>query len=293
MDLKKFKMISAILLAVALLFLSVIMIINKNRYDNLPYSAAEDLSTLLASCGVTLSPDSIPLKREKLPVYSLPAIDGVEAQNIAEILANSTRVAANLTEDGFRFRLENGAMADVSRYLNVSYSLNGTNDDYSVAYPPTDAARAKADAFISLFYSASANEDTLLCDYVLAEYASMGSNTLLKFDMYLNGIKIHGGSLAVYQNASGDILNAQGSCAFSALKKENGYRHYGIINILKAEFDHIKESGIIGDEIESIETYYVMRRSANGENILFLPAWEIKYTNGETRLYDGVYNEAP
>ena len=293
MDLKKFKMISAILLAVALLFLSVIMIINKNKADNLPYSAAEDLSALLASCGVTLSPDTVPLKRERLPVYSLPAVDGVEAQRIAETLAGSTRIAANLTEDGYRFRLENGAMADISRYLNVSYSLNGTNADYTVAYPPTDVAKEKADAFISRFYSASANDDALLCSYVLAEYASMGSNTLLKFDIYLNGTKIHGSALTVYQNANGDILNASGSCAFSALKKESGFKHYGIINILKTEFDSIKANGAIGTEIESIKTYYVMRRSADGERILLLPAWEIKYTNGETRLHDGVYSESP
>ena len=116
MDLKKFKMISAILLAVALLFLSVIMIINKNKADNLPYSAAEDLSALLASCGVTLSPDTVPLKRERLPVYSLPAVDGVEAQRIAETLGSSTRIAANLTEDGYRFRLEN---ADTSTFPTV------------------------------------------------------------------------------------------------------------------------------------------------------------------------------
>ncbi len=293
MDLKKFKLISAILLAGTLLFLSVIMMINKKEADNLPFSAAEDLSALFATRGVELSPELVPLKREKLSVYSCPAADGAEAQKIAETISSSTRLAANLTEDGYLFRLENGAMIEVSSSLKIIYSKNGyQNDRFDVTYPPTDAAKAKADAFISRFVSQFESADDLICTYTLTEYAFTEDNTLLRFDISLNGVPIDGNSLTVYQDSNGEVFHASGKCAFFPLKKESGFKHYDIINVLKTEFDNITENGNVGTEIESIEACYVMRRSADESRILFLPAWKIKYVGGATRLHESVSGES-
>lgn len=293
MDLKKFKLISALLLAGALLFLSVIMIYTKNQADNLPFSAAEDLSALFASRGIELPPEIVPLKRETLPVYSYPAADGTEAQELAETIGSSKRIAANLTENGYRFRLENGAMADVSKHLTIDYALdNRALEKPSATYPPTDAALVKAEAFLSRFNTGS-DDDAPRCTYVLAGYATIGTNTILNFDIFLNGVKVHGSSLSVYQDEDGNVLRASGTAAFSPLKKESGVKHYDIINILKAELDYVSEGGTAGAKIESIDSFYVKSMSADGERILFIPAWRITYSNGEMRIYETVSGETP
>ncbi len=292
MDLRKFKLISAVLLAGALLFLSVIMMINKKEADNLPFSAAEDLSALFAARGVELPPELIPLRREKLPVYSLPAADGAEAQIIAETVSRSTRTAANLTEDGYLFRLENGGLFEISKFLLFTYNtVNAPNSKVNVTYPPTDTAKAKAAALLSRLTAGIERDDAVICDYTLTGYTSVESNTLLKFDMMLNGLEVADNSLTVYQNANGEILHASGKYAFSPLKKENSFRHYDIINVLKAEFDYITENGNPGSAIESIEACYVMRPASDGEHILLLPAWRIRYETGAERLYESAWSE--
>ncbi len=292
MDLKKFKLISAVLLAGALLFLSVIMIINKSEADNLPFSAAEDLSALFAVKGVELPPEVVPLKREKLPVYSLPAADGAIAQKIAETVSASTRVAANLTKDGYLFRLENGGMLEISKSLLFEYTLkNSPVNESGVTYPPTDTAMAKADALISRFTAETDTDDDLICTYKLKEYAPVGSNTLLRFNVFLNGAIIEGNALTVYQNADGEIIQAKGTYAFSALKKENGFKHYDIINVLKTEFDSIAENHLPENRIVSIGVCYVMRRFADEGRIFLVPAWKIEYADGTSKLYESAYGE--
>ena len=289
MDLKKFKLISAVFLAGALLFLSVILIVNKNQADNMPFSVAEDLSALFASQGIELAPEIIPLTRERLAVYSCRAADGTEAQKIAETAGKSTRLAANLTDDGYLFRLENGAMIEVSRFREIRFNQNNALD--APSYPasqPNDAARERADAFISRFSPDSDDSDDVFCTYRLTEYATDGGNTLLRFNIFINGVKIEGDSLSVCQSESEEVLSAYGKCVFSPLEKESGFKYYDIINILKKEYDRISESGAPGDRLKSVELCYLMRYSADKEKILFLPGWKIEYSNGAMRFYESV-----
>ena len=291
MDLKKFKLISAVFLAGALLFLSVILMVNKNQADNLPYSVAEDLSALFAGRDVELSPDIIPLKRDKLPVYSCSTADGTQAQIIAETIGNSTRFAANLTEDGYLFRLASGAMIEVSRLREVKFDHNKINTGLALSSPPTDSAKMMADAFIARFTASLDGDDEKLCTYTLKGYASQGSDTLLNFEISIDGIMIEGSGLSVRRNESGDLLGAYGNCVFVPLKKESGFKNYDIINILKREYDEISESGSPSSKINSISSCYLIHSSADGKQILFLPAWKIVYSNGIVRFYESVLTE--
>lgn len=292
MDLKKFKLISAILLAGALLFLSVILIVNKNQADNLPFSAAEDLSTLFAARGVTLPADTIPLRREKLPVYSIPSIDGTEAQGIAETVASSVRVAANLTEDGYMFRLDNGGIFEISKTLFFSYNEhNAPTDEAAVSLRPLDDAKAEADALISHFTAHIEYDDSAVCNYVLTKYLSAEGFSVFEFELRLNGLEVADNYLTVCLDESGNLLSANGKYAFMPLKKENGFRYYDIINVLKAELDYISQNGNPGTAIESIEACYVMEPSSDGRRVMLVPAWKISYENGTVRLHESVWSE--
>lgn len=293
MDLRKFKQISVILLAAAVLFLAVIMITNKNKTENLPYSVAENMSVLFEKAGISLSAGTVPLAREELPVYSMSAATPKKAQEIAERVSSSKRFAANLTEEGYIFRLTSGAFAFVSPTRAFEYS--------SRADAGVGEARANIGAFLSAStLSAEAQNNAKLiinnlmntdgkvgtyCTYRLVSGLE-NNGTQFHFDIYIDDVQIYDTELNISASGS-DIELANGYAFFDALKKENGKPKYDIINVLKAEYDRLMLEKSNAKTVISIKHCYITELGDN-DTVYFLPAWTIFYDNGDASIYNSI-----
>ncbi|MBE6640729.1 MAG: hypothetical protein E7619_04005 [Ruminococcaceae bacterium] len=290
MDLKKFKLLSVLLLAAAVLFLSVNLIRNKNEAENFGYSVAENMSKLYEKNGISLDPSLIPLSRQKLSVYVCTTADGENAENIATKIGNSNRTAANLTDTGYIFRLENGALARVSREFYTVYDLLGRSGgaELTAAYKPTPEAEAIASELIKVFLGEQWKKDSGLCGYELISSAKIGSNTLLNFELNVGGVKLYGKELAVYLDSGKRILSAEGTCLFSRLERQSGVPRYDVLGIMKAELDRLESEGITSLSVSGVELCYITEPSADGGTLYFLPGWVISYSDGTVAVYDCV-----
>ena len=293
MDLRKFKQISVIMLAAAVLFLAVIMITNKNKTENLPYSVAENMSVLFDKAGISLSADTVPLARGELTVYSMSAATPKKAQEIAELVAGSERRAANLSEDRFIFRLQSGAFASVALTRAFEYSAKENsgsgNAEFNVGtFLSASSLSSEAQNNARLIINKLMNADGKLGTYCTYRLVSgiEGSETQLHFDIYVDEVQVVNVGLDISASKT-DVILANGYAFFDALKKESGKPKYDIINVLKAEYDRLMLEGSNAKAVTAIKPCYVSELGEN-DTVYFLPAWTIFYDNGEVSIYNSV-----
>ena len=293
MDLRKFKQISVIMLAAAVLFLAVIMITNKNKTENLPHSVAENMSVLFEKAGISLSAGTVPLAREELDVYSMSGATPKKAEEIAALISDSTRRAANLMEDGYIFRLQSGAFAFVSPTRAFEYSSRnnaGAGEvDFNIgafvsASTLSAASQNNAKLIINKLMNNDGNVGTY-CTYRLVSGLEE-SDTQLHFDIYIGDTQVRNTKLNI--SADGEkILSAEGYAFFDALKKENGKPKYDIINVLKAEYDRLLHEGSTANTVTSIKPCYISELGED-DTVYFLPGWTIFYDNGDVSVYNSI-----
>lgn len=290
MDLRKFKILSAVLLAAALLFLSVMLMRGRTELEYLPPSVATDLSTLFAGSGNALPAELVPLKRKQPSVYVCSTASAQSAQLIAEEIGDSKRLAANLTENGYIFRLESGALAEIDRslYFRFDGSGNGTIPQSVVTYAPTQKAVELASKLTEKLYGRYAGQSVELCNYVLTSAAETGSTIQLQFDLFIGGTPVNGAGATVCIDRNGKVTDAYGNGYFTPLKKQSGTARYDIINVLKKECDTLARDGITGLTVTEVESCYVTTTDVENGTIFFFPGWRISYSDGTAAIYDSV-----
>jgi len=290
MDLRKFKILSAVLLAIALLFLSVMLMRGRTELEYMPASVATDLSTLFAASGNSLPQELVPLKRKQPYVYICSTASAQSAQLIAEEMGASKRLAANLTENGYIFRLESGALAEVDRSLYIRFDGkgDGSTPQSAVTYAPTQKAVELAAKLTEKLYGRYAGQSVELCNYALTSAAEVGSVTQLQFDLFIGDVPVNNTGLTVYVDRGGIITDAYGNAYFSPLKKQSGTARYDIINVLKKECDALARDGITGLTVTEVDSCYVTITDVENGTVFFFPGWRISYSDGTTSIYDSV-----
>ena len=290
MDLRRFKIIAIVLLAITVLFLSVNMINGRAELDNLPESVVTDLSRLFLKSGNVLPAELIPLERNRLSVYVCTAANGAAAQSIAQELGESKRKDGNLTDTGYLFRLESEALVTVdhSLYFKFDGSGNGSTSASAVTSAPNAKTRELADKLTKRFTRRYDGREVTLCDYRLVSAAEVGSGAILDFELFIDGLPLHGAGVTVHAKSNGTIVTAEGNGYFFPLEKQSGIARYDVINVIKKEHDSLTAEGIAGLSVTSVEACYIAITEKDAGQICFFPGWRITYSDGTVSVYDAV-----
>ena len=287
MDLKKFKYIAILFLSAALIFLSVFLISHKSQSETYPISVAKDLSRLYAEKGITLPEEVIPLTRGKQPIYTCKAATSDIALTLAEQICGSAKKATNLSDNGYVFRMENESIIMISHALDIKYSRKGNMEIPSLTMPATeDAASIPFDISKDLedYYG---DNELLLVEYLSTDSMKASNGYAVSYIAAINGTEIHGSALTVYTNEAGEYEYISGNCYFLPIESHSYSQQYDQINILTTELASLAESDTV-KAVSDIYQCYVTYSGKDGNNVNFLPAWKITYTDGSFSVYDTV-----
>lgn len=288
MDLRKFKRVAILLLLIALILLTAGYLSRAKKGDLFPRSAAEDLAALMEREGLLISPDQIPLRRETRPIYLCRAADGETAKQLLAALCSSPCKDANLTENGFLFRMVDESLAQIDTDLTVDIALERPFTPVSAL--PTDEERRALDKRLrGMLIPQSTERDLTAVGLEWSDTFLQDNRIFSRFALTLDGTEIYGALLTVSTDAEGQLLSLAGNAYLLPLERKVFSQQSDQLNILATELQAHKAAGGGTRTILSVSECYIPALS--GDEIRFLPAWKITYADGTVSVYNTVNKE--
>lgn len=296
------NLLIAILIAANLFLLYQILMQDRSR-SYIDADEVADAISLLATRGLTVPPEGVPLAKFDSPVYESIYSDKYYYE-VAEALSGSKSTPAQMLPDGsFSIAMENGDLVQLDSEFDFSIEKAGISD--SSAY--TDIT---AEAFVLLsdsgeeipssrmkalkrkatdFLTCRASDDSSLSAEIIdGFYDSASGHSLLLARQSISGCRIYS-HYAVLVFDDEELLCASGRWYFAPIDASYTAELYDQVNIL---FTDLKTLRADDDEAETLPAVtamsacYAVYWNADKTALYFIPAWQIEHSGGAVIVYN-------